>query len=427
MNTDTTPHSPLDPTPASPPPQAWIGLDWGHKSHAFALQAATGRLEEGTLEHSAEALHGWLRQLADRFGGRPVVLAIECAHAPVIAALRQYPWLTLYSINPVTSKRYREAFTPSRASDDGPDARVLLELVRDHADKLRPFEEQDALTRQLDGLTQLRRQLVDQRTGVLNQLTALLRNYYPQALELVGDLDSDLAVDFLERWPDVLTLKTARPATLKRFYYAHNLRSTELVTTRLALVQRAIALTTDHARVRVAVFHLRALLAQLRALREHVAQLDAACHDCLAQHPRAALFRELPGAGPALAPRLCAAFGTLPHVYPEPASLQKAAGVAPVREKSGQQEWIHWRWQTNAFLRQTFVEWAGQTVRYSEWAKVFYERMVAKGKAHQTILRALAFRWIRILWKCWTTNTLYNETQYLEQLRRRKSPNAVPA
>jgi transposase len=144
-----------------------------------------------------------------------------------------------------------------------------------------------------------------------------------------------------------------------------------------------------------------------------------------AAHENAALFRDLPGAGPQLAPRLCVAFGTLRPLYPDPASLQKFAGLAPVIEKSGSQSWTHWRWGAPKFLRQTFVEWAGQTIRYSAWARIYYQRMLQKGKKHAVILRALAFKWVRILWKCWQTQTCYDETRYLRELHRRKSPNAV--
>ena len=113
--------------------------------------------------------------------------------------------------------------------------------------------------------------------------------------------------------------------------------------------------------------------------------------------------------------------------YPDPASLQKHAGVAPVREKSGNQLWTHWRWQAPKFLRQTFVEWAGQTVVYCPWAGRYYERMKKKGKNHAAILRALAFKWIRILWKCWMERRPYDQAAYLRQLTHRKSPNALAA
>ncbi len=428
MNTNTiSKNPPPQPSEESSPvqPEAWIGLDWGDKNHAFALQDRSGKSESGTIDHSAENLHQWLGELAQRYGSRPVALAIEASRGAVVHALLQYPWLKIYPINPVTSARYRSAFTPSGAKDDLPDAQVLLDLVRNHTDKLRVLEPQEAVTVKLAGLVEARRAMVDQRTSVLNRLTSLLKSYYPQALQLLGDLDTELAVDFLSRWPDLISLKAAKPGTLKRFYYQRQIRSDELVQERLALIAKAVALTTDEARVSVAVLQLRQLLDQLRVFHKHIPLLNAEIKVVFASHPGADLFRELPGAGPQLAPRLCVAFGTIHSLYPDPSSLQKYVGVAPVREKSGNQIWTHWRWQAPTFLRQTFVEWAGQTVRYSAWAKIYYERMLKKGKKHPAILRALAFKWIRILWKCWQDQTPYDEARYLKQLAHRKSPNAV--
>src|SRR5260221_11840911 len=90
-----------------PPPVAWIGLDWGDKEHAFALHDSGGKSEVGTLIHSAENLHHWLQDLGQRYGARPVALAIEASRGAVIHALLEYPWLVIYPINPITSARYR--------------------------------------------------------------------------------------------------------------------------------------------------------------------------------------------------------------------------------------------------------------------------------------------------------------------------------
>lgn len=406
-------------------PAAWIGLDWGDKEHAFVLQEPTGAPEHGRIEHSAENLHAWLRELEVRFGGRPVFIGIEASRGAVIHALLRYAWMRIYPINPATSVRYRTAFKPSGAKDDLPDAEMLLELVRLHGQKLRPLEPQDECTVKLGGLVEARRKLVDRRTAVLNELTSLLKSYYPQALQLAGKLNSELAISFLRRWPDLIAVKAARPATVKRFYYMHQVRSAKLVSERLELIAKAVALTTDEARVSVAQMQLEELLDRLEVLQKHVHRFDQEISRTFAAHPNAGLFRELPGAGPQLAARLCVAFGTVRPAYPDPGSLQKYAGIAPVREKSGGQLWTHWRWRAPKFLRQTFVEWAGQTVRYSVWARAFYHHMLQRGKKHAMIIRALAFKWIRVLWRCWYENVPYNETFYLQQLIRRKSSHAV--
>ena len=422
-----SPSSPPVPADLIPAFAAFIGLDWGDKSHALALSdPASGQTESSTLEHSAENLHAWLDQLQARYGGRPVAVAIEGTRGAIFPVLLDRPWLHLWAVHPATSARYRAAFTPSGAKDDGPDAQVLLELLQRHRDKLTPLSLADAATCQLAGLCEARRDRVDRRTQLLNQLTACLKKYYPQALSLVGEnLASSLALDFLEKWPHLIALKSARPTTLKAFYYRHNVPRPEAVQERLDLIKNARVLTTDEAIVSVAVRQARVLVDQLRVLQRHVAEFDQTIAAQFRVHPDAALFRDLPGAGAVLTPRLLVAFGLDRDRYPDPNSLQKYAGLAPVREKSGGALWTHWRWQAPGFLRQSFVEWAGQTVVYCDWARAYYQQMKAKGKGHWAILRALAFKWVRVLWKCWQQRTPYDNTRHEQTLARRRSPLAV--
>jgi hypothetical protein len=107
--------------------------------------------------------------------------------------------------------------------------------------------------------------------------------------------------------------------------------------------------------------------------------------------------------------------------------LQKFAGISPVIEQSGTKRWVHWRWQAPMFLRQTFVEWVPKTLPHCPCARAYYDAMLLKGKSHHVILRALAFKWIRILWKCWQTRTAYSEEFYQKRLHQRNSPYAIAA
>jgi transposase len=404
---------------------AWIGLDWGDKEHAFCLAIpGNSPAETGKLAHSAETLHHWFKDLEQRFGGRPVALAVESNRGAVLHVLAQYAWLTIYPINPVSSARYRQTFIPSGAKDDLPDAAIVLDLLRVHQARLRPLLWEDERTRKLAALVLARRDTVDRRTQALNQLTSLLKTYYPQALGLAGEnLSAPMALEFLRRWPELLRLQAARPATIRNFYYRHNVRRPEWVEKRLQQIKETVALTTEEAVVGVALLQLKLLLEIITAFNKHIAGMEVQIATTFAGHADAPLFKALPGAGPALAPRLAVAFGTDRTRYPDAASFQKYVGVAPVREKSGGQLWTHWRWQAPVFTRQTLVEWAGQTVVWCPWAKLYYERMRAKGKKHHVILRALAFKWVRVLWKCWNTNTPYDEATYLKALEKKKSPN----
>jgi hypothetical protein len=102
--------------------------------------------------------------------------------------------------------------------------------------------------------------------------------------------------------------------------------------------------------------------------------------------------------------------------------LQKYAGVAPVTERSGNKSWVHWRLSCPTFIRQTFVEWSAQTLTQSFWAKAFYDAFKARGGSHQAALRALAFKWIRILHRCWVDRKPYDESKYLLALQKRGAP-----
>ena len=102
--------------------------------------------------------------------------------------------------------------------------------------------------------------------------------------------------------------------------------------------------------------------------------------------------------------------------------MQIYAGIAPVTERSGKKSWVHWRWQCPTFVRQTFVEWAGQTINKSFWAAAYYRQQRDKGSSYQAAVRSLAFKWIRILYRCCQTNTPYDESRYLNALRKRRSP-----
>ena len=134
------------------------------------------------------------------------------------------------------------------------------------------------------------------------------------------------------------------------------------------------------------------------------------------------IFDSLPGAGPQLAPRLLVAFGTKSERFERAEDIQKFAGVAPVIEQSGKKKWTHWRYSCPTFLRQSFVEWAGLSIRYSFWAKAYYEQQINKGKSHNVAIRSLAFKWIRIVFRCWKNRKPYDESTYLNALKKRGSP-----
>ena len=409
-------------TPGDKPFTAFIGIDWADAKHDICMQAAGDeRREFSCMPHKVEAIDNWAQSLYRRFGG-PMAVALELSKGPLVYALQKYDFFVIFPVNPSTLASYRETFTPSGAKDDPTDAEYVLDLIMRHADCFEPLQPQSVEMRTLVSLVEQRRRLVDDRVRTTNRLRDTLKQYYPQALEWFDRIDTSLFCDFIERWPTLVQVKRARTTTLQRFFHQHNLRSAHLLDTRLNSIKAALPLTLDEAVITPNRLQALVLVDLLRATLVAIKRFDEAIAELSPKHPDYALFSPLPGAGPSLAPRLLVAFGEQRDRFKSAAELQRYAGIAPVTERSGNKHWVHWRWQCPTFLRQTFVEWAAQTINKSYWAGLYYRQQRDKGCNHQAAVRALAFKWIRILYRCWQTHTPYNEALYLKALKRRGSP-----
>jgi transposase len=402
---------------------AFIGIDWADKKHDVCLVVAgSEKRERSVLEHRPAAIHEWAQALRKRFGGAPVALCLELSHGPLVSALLEHDIFVLFPVQPATLARYRSAFVTSGAKDDPTDAEFALELLVRHRDRLTRLEPESVAMRTLRRLVETRRSLVEDRVRLTNRLTAALKAYFPQVLEWFPDKDAAVFADFLERWPTLERAQRVRPGTIADFFRARNVRSQAAIERRLEAIRTEQPLTKDPAVLGPMRLLVDSLLPQLRAVCAAIARFDDEIAALCPKLPDYELFRSLPGAGPALAPRLLVAFGERRERFPDAGALQKYAGVAPITERSGQKSWVHWRCVCPKFLRQTFIEWVAQTVRCSYWAQAFYKASRARGMTHQAALRALAFKWIRILHRCWVDRTPYDESRYLLALQKRHAP-----
>lgn len=402
---------------------AFVGLDWADTKHDICLQVAgSDKRDYQVLTHRPEDIDAWAIDLLKRFQGQAIAIALELNKGPIVEALRKYDGFVLFHINPMMLARYREAFTPSRAKDDPTDAELQLELLLRHRDQLKPLVPQSPEMRALAQLIEHRRRLVADRVRITNRLTSTLKNYFPQVLQWFPNKETLLFCNFVHQWPTLKAAQLARRSTLERFLRQHHVRGTQRRNERIEAIQNATPLTTDEGVILPHALMAQSLVTQLRVILDAIERFDGIIAERAQSHRDFTLFETLPGAGPVLAPRLLVAFGEQRERYSSADELQKYAGIAPVMERSGKQSWVHWRRQCPKFLRQTFVEWASVSIRFSFWARVYYEQQRDKGASHQAAVRALAFKWIRILFQCWKTGTPYNESVYLAALRRRGSP-----
>lgn len=412
---------------------AYLGIDWADRKHDFCLHVPgeavpergvveRGLLERGVVEHRPSALRAWAEKLRERFAGRPIAVAVELSRGPLISVLLQYPFLVIFPVNPATLAGYRRAFTPSGAKDDPTDARIAVDLLLRHRDKLSPLRRDSAAIQILRRLVERRRTFVRDRVRITNRLIAALKEYYPQPVDWFRDKETGVFAAFLERWPTLESVQGATDETLITFFHQHHVVRSSAIDRRIAAIRAEQPLTSDEAVIAPAKLTVELMLPQLRATKAAIQRLDSeieALCGKLADHD---LFRALPGAGPVFSARLLAAFGENRERFADAGALQRYAGVAPVIERSGEKTRVHWRFASSKFIRQTFVEWAGESIAKSTWAEKFYRLHRSRGASRNATLRALAFKWIRILYRCWVDRQPYDEARYLASLEKRHAP-----
>lgn len=401
---------------------AHIGLDWADDKHDFCLRGISSQeIEYGKFQHTPALIDEWAIGLKDRFNHQPIAICLELKSGPIVSCLLKYDFLTLFFVVPGALAKYRGIFSQSGAKDDPTDAFLQLDYMTKHFSDLREVKLDQANTRTLDQLTHHRKAFVNEKVKVVSRITAGLKAYYPLALDIFNDLDTIVFCDFIERWPNLSKLKGARQATLKTFFKSHRSGRDDLMNRRFELIHTAISLTDDLAIIDPYQQYLLGLVNLLKSHLETIKGYDTKIASIFEQHEDFDIFTSFPGAGPHLAPRLLAAFGSDRSVFSSAEEVQKCSGVAPVVVRSGKKLWVHWRFKCPKFSRQTFVECANQSIRQSFWAKEFYDNCRAKGKSHQATIRALAYKWIRIMYRCWKDHKTYNEATYLFALKERNT------
>ena len=400
-----------------------VGLDWADQKHDLCWrESETGQTGTLVLEQRPERINEWIVALIAKHPGRRIAVCLEQSRGPVVYALMGYAEVDLYPVNPVTLADYRNAFHPSGAKDDPSDAALLLDLLQRHRQELKMWRPDTEATRLLRSLCEDRRKAVDARTALCNSLRARLKEFFPQALHMVGDeLSSEMCCAFLMKWPRFESIVSARPDTVRGFYYAHHSRSETQIKERLKLIAVSRPLTTDGAVIEAGIRWVQTLVVQIRAFNHSIQDYEKRITEVFKSHPDSFIFDSFPGAGKQLAPRLTVVFGTDRNRYDTASNIATYSGVAPVIERSGKQEWIRWRWHCPKFLRQSLVEFAGKSVGFSKWAKVYYNEQIKRGKGHQAAVRALAFKWLRIMFRCWKERTPYDEAKYLAALQKHGS------
>lgn len=395
-------------TPPTTKARVCAGLDWAKDDHAVCILDPDGQvLNRLTAEHTAAGLKRLIRSLlaagVDEIG-------IERGDGPVVEALLQAE-LTVLVISPNQVKNLRSRYGSAGNKDDRFDAYVLADVVRTDRRRLTPLTRSTAQTRALRSSVRGRRDLVEHRVGLANQLRAHLQIVFPGAVGLFAAIDSGISLSFIERYPTQAKadwLTATRMAHWLRTVAYSGRTSPEVLHTRLLTAPRG---TTD-TDAKTHASTTMAFVAILHALNTQIDTLEDAIAEQLHVHPDAHIVTSLPRSGMLRAARLLAEIGDARGQFPTADSLACLAGVAPSTRQSGKVKAVTFRWSADRQLRDALCDFAGDSRHANPWAADLYTRARDRGHDHPHAVRILGRAWADIIWRCWQDGVAYDPDRH---------------
>lgn len=393
-------------------PHHFCGIDWASDKHDACVIDPAGQLCSAfVVQHTAEGLADLVRRL-DRFGPRdqlPILIERPSGLLVDVLAEAGFP---VAPIHPNALKATRPRYSAGLGKTDPGDAYIAADVLRTDGHRFRLRRAPSDQTRALRAAVRTREDLVGTRVQIANQLRSLLDGFWPGAAGIFADVDSLIALAFLDRYPTPASaahLGEARLAAfLKKNAYCGRRSPAEL----LARLRRAPAGRAGDLESEASGHLVRSLVAVLRTLVAQIRDLDKLIAERLADHPCASVVQSFPRTGSINAAQILSEIGDDPKRFTSFDQLCAEAGVSPLTFESGKHRGVAFRYACNKRLRNAVTTWADNSRHASPWAASVYKNARSRGCDHPHAVRILARSWLRVLWRCWNDRVLYDPQRH---------------
>jgi len=391
-----------------PAPHHFAGIDWASDKHDLCVLDPAGKVcLHLCIRHTAEGLAELIRAL-DRFGPRAQLpIAIERPSGLLVDTLVEAGF-PVVPIHPNALKATRPRYSAAQGKSDPGDAFILADVLRTDGHRFRSLRAPSDQTRALRAAVRTRDDLVATRVQLANQLRSLLDSFWPGAVAIFADIDSPIALAFLDDFPSPESATRLGEKRLDRFLKRHaycGRRSpAELLARLRAAPQGKAAALESETKGQL----VRALVAVLWPLVRQIRDLAGLIDAHLQQHPDGPILQSFPRTGSVNAAQILAELGDDRLRFDSFEQLAAEGGVAPVTHASGKHRGVSARFACNKRLRQALTTWADNSRHASPWAASVYRQARARGCDHPHTIRILARAWTRVLWRCWHDHTTYD-------------------
>jgi len=394
----------------------YVGIDWADKAHSVCVLDGEGnRLAAFDIPHTQkgfEKAHCAIAKYAPSMD--QVHIAIETRDSLLVDFLSEVGY-TLYFLNPRQTDRFRDRHRMSHSKTDSFDAYILADALRtdEHLfNSLSPLDEQSLSLRVF---CRARKNLVQRKVAVRNELTAALKRYFPVALEIFCDLEHQGPLDFLLQYPTYQQAHTVSATRIAAILIKGGFPKDAAIK-RAQIVRQKLSETQPTPSANVAVVlptAVKSLLRQLKDILREIRDVESQIKEVHRDHPNKDLIDSLPGVAEVLGPAIAGEMGAEVTRYASLRTLRAYAGTSPVTSSSGKHRAVRFRRACNQHLRNALHMAAQTAIRQAAWARALYDRLRAEGKSYGRALRAVADQLIEMLYVMLVRRTPYDEAYHL--------------
>ena len=389
--------------------ERYAGIDLASEEHRLCLVDGEGRqLEQRRIGHDEQGLSALCQRLVELGVSR---VALERPDGLVVDRLLE-AGLTVVAVHPNQLAATRDRYSVAGGKSDGFDSYVLAELCRTDMHRLRVFEPDTDETKALRVLTRTREDLVQARVSLANQLRAQLDAFWPGAGRVFSEVDTPIALAFLERYPSPAEARGMGEKRLAGFLARHGYSGRRSPAELLERLRQAPQGRTGELETEARRQVVLGLVAALKPIVEQIKLATSQIAGALDAHPDGQIFRSLfrDPKSVVTAAELLAEIGDCRSRYPTRDTLAADAGMSPVAVESGKRKVACFRYACDKRLRDAVACLADASRKHNPWAHDIYQRARARGHDHPHAIRILGRAWLRVIWRIWQNHEPYDPT-----------------
>jgi transposase len=385
--------------------EVFAGLDWASRLHAVCVIDGHGSVcRQWEVSHDADGLRDLMRALR-ALGVRRI--AIERPSGLLVDALVDAGF-EVVPIHPNAVKASRPRYRSHGGKSDASDAYLLADLLRTDGHRFKPLAAQSDEIRALRALVRGRDDLVATRVQLANQLGALLESYWAGAAEVFADVDSPIALAFIQRYPTPDAASRLGPKRMAAFCAQHAYSGRRSAQELLQRLHQAPSVTVGELEMDAKGELACSLARTLSTLVDQIRLLSSRIEHHVASSDDGRILMSFPRAGRICAAQILAEIGSVRERFDSDEHLAAEAGVAPVTYASGKHKAVVFRWACNHRLRRALTTLADNSRHASAWAAAVYANARGRGCDHPHAIRVLSRAWLRVIWRAWIDRKPYD-------------------